>query len=80
MFSFFSIVAVNIAALFFHLLLLDDAVHVVIDGQVLQLLGVISFVEHQLELIVHRVRALVTLLWRYGRRWEYRVNCDPTEL
>ena len=43
--------------------------HVVVDGQVLELSGVVALVEHQLELVVHRVRDLVAFRVRNrGRR------------
>lgn len=44
--------------------------HVVVDWQVLQVSCVVTLVEHQLELIVHRVRNLVLLAIRHRRRRE----------
>lgn len=67
----------DVAALFFHLILFYYSIHVVIDGQILQFISIISFVEYHFELIVHCVGALVSLLWRKRWRREYRVYRDP---
>lgn len=64
-----------IAPLFLHLLRLDDPVHVVVNRQVLQLRSVVPLVEHQLKLVVQRVRDLMLLADGHRRGRKYRVDC-----
>ena len=60
------------------LLFFDDAVHVVVDGQVLKFASIVALVEDQLELVFHGIRDLVAFGVGNGRRWEDRVYRDST--
>ena len=66
-----------VASFFLHLLLFYYAVHVVVNGQILEFGGVFTLVEDQLELVLLRVGAAM-LLARWYRRWrEQWINSNP---
>jgi len=66
-----------VTSLFLHLFFFYYAIHVVINGQVLELGGVLALVEHQLELVVLCVWAAVLLACWY-RRWRKQwINSKP---
>lgn len=66
-----------VTSLFLHLFFFYYAIHVVINGQVLEFSGVLALVEHQLELVLLCVGAAVLLAWWY-RRWRKQwINSNP---
>lgn len=70
------LVLLDVASFFFHFLLFYYAVHVVVDGQVLEFSGVLLLVEDHLELVLHGVGAAVLLARRYRWRRKQWVHRD----
>ena len=66
-----------VTAFFLHFLLFDDTVDELVDRQVLELMGVVSFVPDKLEAVLKTVGDVVLLTVRQWRWRINRVNRDP---